>query len=112
MYDQVATIKNLKEKVIHILEKYPETRNDDALLTFYIIGQYLGDELIHYNEKAYISTYALGKVREDHVKRIRAIIQNEEGKFLPTNENVRRKRKISEESWCEYLNKNPEMRTV
>lgn len=45
----------------------------------------------------------LGKImdlpREDNIKRIRAKIQNEEHKYLPTTLEVARQRKISEEEW-------------
>lgn len=37
--------------------------------------------------------------REDNIKRVRAKIQNEEHKYLPTTEEVRKQRKISEEEW-------------
>lgn len=45
----------------------------------------------------------LGKImelpREDNIKRIRAKIQNEEHKYLPTTLEVARQRKINEEDW-------------
>ena len=37
--------------------------------------------------------------REDNIKRVRAKIQNEEKKYLPTNLEVARQRKIAEEDW-------------
>lgn len=37
--------------------------------------------------------------REDNIKRIRAKIQNEEHKYLPTTLEVARQRKIAEEDW-------------
>ena len=102
----------LKEKVLYVLERNPETRNDDAILTFTIIATYLPDEVIIKDNKYFISTYALKRVREDNVKRIRATIQNEDKKFLPTLESVRRQRKINEEDWRKSLGYNPELRTV
>ena len=105
-------IKMLKDKVLYVLNRYPETRNDDALLTFTIIATYLPEEVLVKDNKHYISTYALKLIREDGVKRIRAVIQNEEHKFLPTLESVRRQRKIGEEEWRNALGYNPEMRTV
>lgn len=102
----------LKEKVLYVLERNPETRNDDAILTFTIIATYLPEEVIIKDGKYFISTYALKRIREDNVKRIRAIIQNEEHKLLPTLESVRRQRKISEEQWRNSLGYNPELRTL
>ena len=47
---------------------------------------------------------ALYKVpREDNVKRIRAIIQNDEHLFLPTDAKVRKKRQINEQDWLDYV---------
>lgn len=41
--------------------------------------------------------------REDNVKRVRAKIQNEEHKYLPTNPDVLIKRGILEEYWQDAL---------
>lgn len=100
-------MKNLKEKIIHCLEKFPNTRNDDAQLTFKVIHEYYPDE-IFYDEKKerwFISTFALKQIREDHVKRIRAKL-NEEHLFLPTNPKVCKQRKIAEKYWREELGYN------
>jgi len=100
-------MNHLKEKVIHCLEKNPTTRNDDAQLTFNIIHEYYRDEMF-YDEKKdkwFISTYALKIIREDHVKRIRAKL-NEEGKFLPTDEKVFKQRRLNEKYWRKELGYN------
>lgn len=95
----IERIHKLTEKVLYCLEKNPATRNDDALLTINIIQTYLPDEVMDREGRLFISARALLRVREDAVKRIRAKIQNEEGRFLPTSEAVRKARKISEEAW-------------
>ena len=41
--------------------------------------------------------------REDNVKRIRAIIQNEEGRFLPTTQQVAKRRDIEMDKWHKYV---------
>jgi len=105
-------IKNLEEKVLYVLEKHKDTRNDDATLTFYIIWEYSRKDVMQHEGKTWISTEALRWCREDACKRIRAKIQNERGLFLPTTEEVRKKRNISEERWRDYLGYNPEMRTA
>lgn len=102
-------LKNLRAKVLYVLENFPATRNDDAILTFQIIHQFLPDEMLQKEKKWYISTLALKQVREDHVTRLRRDIQNGNvkkltpGKFLPTSETVRRQRGISEEAWRQFL---------
>lgn len=98
-------MKNLKDKILYILEKYPETRDDDALLTFTIIREYYPDEVKLIEDKWFISTKALRIIREDNVKRLRATIQNEEHRFLPTKSDVVKKRKINEQVWREYLSR-------
>lgn len=163
-------IKNLKGKVLEILEKYPQARDSDIWLTvklwtihfpnsivrgstLMLFRQHILDTLakrhkekpenfsenewLMYQNQSEIWLYMvkefdqsmldgglallvadpdtgkeklvpkslveLAKIvdlpREDHIKRIRAKIQNEEKKFLPTTEEVRRQRKISEEDW-------------
>jgi hypothetical protein len=128
---EIERIHNLKEKVMYVLERFPDTRNDDALLTFRIINTYLPQECIYLFDtgerviasemnpthklwvnraaaKVYISTKALQRVREDNVKRIRAKIQNDKTnpRFLPTDSVVAMKRRINEEAWRRYAREN------
>ena len=105
-------IKSLEEKVLYVLEKHEKSRDDDALLTFLIIWEYSRKYVKEEDGKTWISSEALKWCREDAVKRVRAIIQNKKGLFLPTTEKVRKQRKISEEKWRSALGYNPEMRTV
>lgn len=95
-------IQHLEEKVLYVLDKYPKTRNDDVDLTLTILWVYLPDEFTKIGEKVFVGTTALRRVREDNVKRVRAKIQNDQGKFLPTDPDVRKKRKITEEDWFNY----------
>lgn len=100
---EIARIEKLTEKVRACLEKHPDTRDDDVLLTYRIIETYRPDDVrqieVDGSPVVFIRARAVFAVREDQVKRIRAKIQNELGEFLPTNPEVRRKRKISEEAW-------------
>ena len=105
-------IKYLEEKILYVLKKHKDTRNDDATLTFFIIWEYSRKDVMQYEGKTWISSEALRWCREDHVKRVSAVVQNEKGLFLPTTEEVRKQRKINEERWRDYLGKNPEMRAV
>jgi len=92
----------LTEKVERVLRQFPETRNSDALLTIQIWKTYNDSQLITW--KDWISKYikletVLDLPREDTVKRVRAKLQNEKGLYLPTSIEVRKKRRINEESW-------------
>ena len=108
-------MKKLKEKVIYCLEKYPETRNSDTKLTSAVWLEFYKQFLFTAPDGtcAAIKLLDLYKIpHQDSVKRIRATIQNKENKFLPSDPEVRKKRKINEEEWRKFLGYNPEMRTV
>ena len=102
-------IDTLKSQVLKVLEKYPKTRDSDARLTLTLWMVYYPSR-IHKTEpvnKPYIFLSDIMDLpREDNVKRVRAIIQNVEGKFLPTSLEVAKQRKINEEVWKEYILKN------
>jgi hypothetical protein len=89
----------LKLRVKILLEEHPETRNSDITLmikmwqTYFQVG----------NEINLGALYILPT--HDNIKRARAFIQNEEGLFLPTDEKVRRQRKIAEQDWLDWLQK-------
>lgn len=96
----------LRTMVEDRLEHDERTRNSDITLTIAIWVKYYPEHVLDTSrgEKTGIFIDSLFKLpREDNVKRIRAKIQNEEKKFLPTDPEVRRKRGISEEEWYDYL---------
>lgn len=95
----------LKEQVKFVLQEYPETRNSDITLMLKIWE-------IYYPQ--YIKKGASGELgvwlkdlyelpREDNIKRVRAIFQNTQGLFLPSDPAVRMQRKINEEQWLEFV---------
>lgn len=99
-------LKTLKQKIEKVLEVYPKTRNSDIELmlqvwrTFYPQFLYTtqrGTEVV-----STVSLFVLP--REDHVKRVRAVIQNDEHRLLPTSEGVLKRRKILEQEWYKQLN--------
>ncbi len=96
---------NLKDKVLDGLEKCPEARDNDIKLLNWIWLNYYADHISKNEQGEYvvrlIDLYKLP--REDACKRIRAHIQNVEHRFLPTSEEVRKKRKIGEQEWRIYL---------
>lgn len=92
----------LKQRILRTLSLYPETRNCDIKLTTQLWKEYFPNRIIKREKdgKDYISLEDIFVVyRKDHIKRIRATIQNKEHKYLPTDPVVRKKRKISEEEW-------------
>ena len=101
--------ETLKIMVTKTLEAVEQTRNDDIVLTTEVWKRYYPEYLridALGNQFVYLRSLNL-LPREDNVKRIRAKLQNEENKFLPTDEKVREQRKISEEQWREYLGYKP-----
>lgn len=93
-------IKNLKEKVYKMLEKSEKARNDDIHLQFMLIHHYYPDGIKQdENGVWWISRRAATVFQERYVARLRGVIQNEEGLFLPTDPAVMRRRKINEETW-------------
>lgn len=93
----------LTKKVKYILENYELARNSDVMLHILLINEYFPDSIVTFSEKEiFVKTATLYIVREDHIKRIRAIF-NSKGLYLPTDEKVRKQRKISQERWENYL---------
>lgn len=97
---------NLKQMVETILKDYPKTRDDDITLTQAIWWKYFKDLLIEKtneinNKKEFwINISNIRELpREDHIKRYRAQIQNDDRRFLPTNLEIAKKRRWSEMQW-------------
>lgn len=102
----MATKTKLRDMVEERLQNDEETRNSDIKLTISVWRKYYPNYVLDTSQgdKSGIFLDALFILpREDNVKRIRAKIQNEEKKYLPTDPEVRKKRKISEEEWYDYL---------
>lgn len=73
------------------------------MLHMILINEYFPESIVTFSEKEiFVNTLTLYKVREDNIKRIRAKF-NSKGLYLPTDENVRKQRKISQERWENYL---------
>ena len=94
----------IKEQVEKILETLPITRNDDLKLTAAVWGKYYPQCIIWVQGEPAIKLRNLKSVpTQDVIKRIRAKIQNEEHRFLPTTLEVARRRKWSEQEWRRWL---------
>jgi len=95
-------LKHYKEKVERILEKYEDSRNDDLVL----LARYLSvfrQSLIHRDSsnRAYVYLDEMNARKMPPSQTLannRKVIQNEEGKYLPTDEKVRKARRIKEEN--------------
>src|SRR3990167_3551566 len=105
-------LKTLDKQVRYILERVPDTRNSDIALTIEVWKTFYGSRLRvldHDNftsgrKDLYVNVNDLYELpREDNVKRVRAKIQNDEKKFLPTEVNVAIKRGWKEAEWRSYL---------
>lgn len=99
--------KELEAKVLKILKEIPETRDDDTLLTFWIVKTYLPQQVKAIDGQWFVSLSSMRTYREDHVKRIRAKIQNEQHKYLPTSWEVAKQRRIAEAEWESWSRHNP-----
>jgi len=111
--NKVKSIKELKIKVERILRDFPSARNSDVYLTQMIIYSYCHSQVKKDKHGRYwFSADSFYMVREDNVKRIRAYIQNVQGRFLPDDLKVRKQRNIDEEAWRKFLGYNPELKEV
>jgi hypothetical protein len=104
----------LYKKIISVLADTPHARNDDLYLTLCIWKRFTPTR-IKYDEatKQYSVTFndILILPREDHIKRIRARIQNKEKKYPPTSWLVAKQRKMAELEWREWARLNPDQVT-
>ena len=69
------SFKNLKPKIINILRRFPESRNNDTTLMI-LLWQEFFREKIGDNGISFKSLYLVPQ--EDDIKRLRAVIQNTE----------------------------------
>lgn len=103
---KVPRLKNMVEQVLAENPKYQgiEARNSDVALMIIVWQRWYGvsdkpDGIVHVRR-------LFDLPREDNIKRVRAKIQNEEHKYLPTNPDVLIKRGILEEYWHDALGYN------
>lgn len=99
----------LRNQILQILEEHPRARDNDTYLTLKIWSTFYEkycDKTDPKNPSVHFQDILTTLPREDNVKRIRAKIQNEEHKFLPTTIEVVRARKQNEDVWREVLGYN------
>lgn len=93
--------RKLKDQVLFCLENYPITRDCDKALTIKVWKMFY-ENFISDDGKIQLSDLYNLPSQAD-IQRIRAKVQNQEKLFLPTQQEVALKRKISEEDWKKYL---------
>lgn len=95
----------LYDQIEAVLREYPGARDCDVHLTLMIWWTFYSTRLI--KVEGNIPAVKLSEIkklpREDHVKRYRARIQNEENRYLPTKWEVAKKRRIARKQWEEAL---------
>lgn len=91
-------IDTIEGRVIAILRRVPDTRNNDLLLQWLFLTEHYGLKLPPLDTQ-HIKD---GGIMET-ISRCRRKIQNDEPRmFLPTSPSVRRKRRIKEEAFREW----------
>ncbi len=106
----------LRPMVETILREYPPSRDSDQWLTVKLWTVFYPEYIINYkenggttletNKKAVVLQDIMKLPREDNIKRLRAKIQNEEKKYLPTTLAIALKRRINESEWRNYCRTN------
>ncbi len=104
--------RTLVQQVEFILSTIPESRNSDITLTTEIWKRYHQGSMIKTEVgEAVLLRDLFDLPREDNVKRVRAKIQNEERRYLPTDEKIFQERAKLSKEWRAFLGykigKNP-----
>lgn len=108
--------KTLVKQVQSILRDIPQARNSDITLMTELWRRYYPEYIFTESDIDCIALVNLFNLpREDNIKRIRAKIQNEERRFLPTEPMVFVERAKLSREWKKFLgykiNKNPDYLT-
>lgn len=100
-----SQLKTTTKRVRYMLENHPSTRNSDITLTVMLWKKFFPDSLMKAEDgQYYVKVTDLMEIdREDHIKRIRAKIQNEEHLFPPTKEAIAKKRNWNIDVWRKHL---------
>lgn len=94
----------LEKQIRYVLENDEQSRNSDIRLTQMVWWRYHNRSMRTIDGKVYVEIKELFTLpREDHIKRIRAKIQNDMKEFLPTDPKVAEKRGWEIEDWRRYL---------
>lgn len=100
--------ETLKNKVYKLLRDYPSSRNSDLVLTAIYWQKYFPSRIRKDDtgkKFIYLSDF-LVLTKQSDIGRVRQIIQNIDGEFLPDSAEVRKQRGINEQRWKEFVLKN------
>jgi len=103
----------LKNQILVMLREFPDTRNSDIKLMIHLWNRYYPAHIKNTSGGQGIflsSLYTLPT--QESIKRIRAVVQNDEHKYLPSDSKVRKQRRIKEEEWREWINQNNEYKRM
>lgn len=96
-----SELKDYKEKVYAIMEKYEQARNNDWTLIAHYVNTYRYHLL--FENEAKDKCVALKDLKKfpsaETIIRARRLIQNEDGVLLPTDPAVSKKRRIKEQNY-------------
>jgi len=96
--------KTIYEKVEYILENFPHTRNNDQKLMTRLWEEFYGRHI----ERGMIPLARIPMLpSENSIRRSRAIIQNEQGKYPPTDWPTAQRRGWQKKDWTRAYGKNP-----
>ncbi len=101
-------IKNVGKKVRQLLKDDPACRNSDMLLIFKVWRAALDP----HNQYRLFETFSIGVSdlpklpNPETIIRCRAKIQNDEHVLLPSDENVRKKRRIKQQVYIDWARTN------
>ena len=102
-------IKTLKQRVEYILNLIPETRNSDKRLTIEIWKEYY-EGFLCWDKDSEQWMVCLEDVMDlpsqDGIKRVRAVIQNDEHRLVPTSQTVATARGWNIIKWKQALGYN------
>lgn len=99
-------VPRLKKMVEYVLDENPKYRNVEARNSDIVLTIIIWQRWYNVSEKpdGVVHLYRLLDLpREDNVKRVRAVLQNVEHKYLPTDPNILIKRGIEQEYWEQAL---------
>jgi len=107
-------LKNiLFQRVQSILGMFPETRNSDIKLTQKLWSYYFPQFMVNNPNGEMIFIRDLFELpSQDDIKRIRAKIQNEQRRYLPTDIKIMIKRAKNSKEWKTFLGYQPQWKEI
>lgn len=95
-----AEVLKTKDQVLDLLERYPSARNNDFYLQWLWLRHYGRIPDLPFIEWEQIKHFA---GRLETVRRVRQKIQNTEGRFLPTDPDIIKRRRLRSHSFREAI---------